>query len=135
VNYIHFGDNLPILQGIESESVDLIYIDPPFNYLPLVVLDENTDRWYVVPSQEVARMVVRKRRGQHTENPFKSATLRTKDIKRLVVADQANLRDETLQAVTMGDQYPKVREAMQAILKQSTNLASESRELVRKALK
>jgi len=35
----------------------------------------------------------------------------------------------------MGDQYPKVREAMQAILKQSTNLASESRELVRKALK
>jgi site-specific DNA-methyltransferase (adenine-specific) len=30
-NFIYFGDNLPILQGLDSESVDLIYIDPPFN--------------------------------------------------------------------------------------------------------
>ncbi|HEY5382744.1 MAG TPA: site-specific DNA-methyltransferase [Acidobacteriaceae bacterium] len=28
---IHFGDNLPILQQLPSSSVDLIYIDPPFN--------------------------------------------------------------------------------------------------------
>ena len=26
-----FGDNLPVLQGIPDKSVDLIYIDPPFN--------------------------------------------------------------------------------------------------------
>jgi site-specific DNA-methyltransferase (adenine-specific) len=25
------GDNLPVLRGLESESVDLIYVDPPFN--------------------------------------------------------------------------------------------------------
>ena len=25
------GDNLPILRGMNSESVDLIYLDPPFN--------------------------------------------------------------------------------------------------------
>lgn len=31
MNKIYFGDNLPILQSMESESVDLIYIDPPFN--------------------------------------------------------------------------------------------------------
>lgn len=30
-HHIYFGDNLPILQSLESESVDLIYIDPPFN--------------------------------------------------------------------------------------------------------
>ncbi len=30
-NKIYFGDNLPILQDFPSESVDLIYIDPPFN--------------------------------------------------------------------------------------------------------
>jgi site-specific DNA-methyltransferase (adenine-specific) len=30
-NKILFGDNLPILQTMPSESVDLIYIDPPFN--------------------------------------------------------------------------------------------------------
>lgn len=30
-NRIYFGDNLPILEGIPDGSVDLIYIDPPFN--------------------------------------------------------------------------------------------------------
>jgi site-specific DNA-methyltransferase (adenine-specific) len=30
-NTIYFGDNLPILQSLPSESIDLIYIDPPFN--------------------------------------------------------------------------------------------------------
>ncbi len=30
-NTIYFGDNLPILRSMPSESVDLIYIDPPFN--------------------------------------------------------------------------------------------------------
>ncbi len=28
---IYFGDNLPILESLPSGSVDLIYIDPPFN--------------------------------------------------------------------------------------------------------
>lgn len=28
---MYFGDNLPILQSMPAESVDLIYIDPPFN--------------------------------------------------------------------------------------------------------
>lgn len=28
---VHFSDNLPVLQATQSESVDLIYIDPPFN--------------------------------------------------------------------------------------------------------
>jgi site-specific DNA-methyltransferase (adenine-specific) len=30
-NKIYFGDNLQILKSFPSESVDLIYIDPPFN--------------------------------------------------------------------------------------------------------
>jgi site-specific DNA-methyltransferase (adenine-specific) len=30
-NRIYFGDNLPLLQQLPSGSVDLIYIDPPFN--------------------------------------------------------------------------------------------------------
>ncbi|MCX8025110.1 MAG: site-specific DNA-methyltransferase [Thermanaerothrix sp.] len=29
--WVYFGDNLPILQSLPAESVDLIYIDPPFN--------------------------------------------------------------------------------------------------------
>ena len=28
---VYFGDNLPVLESMATESVDLIYIDPPFN--------------------------------------------------------------------------------------------------------
>ena len=28
---IYTGDNLPILRGLNSGSVDLVYLDPPFN--------------------------------------------------------------------------------------------------------
>ena len=28
---IFTGDNLPIMRGMNSDSVDLIYLDPPFN--------------------------------------------------------------------------------------------------------
>jgi site-specific DNA-methyltransferase (adenine-specific) len=31
VGTIYYGDNLPILRGLPPSSVDLIYIDPPFN--------------------------------------------------------------------------------------------------------
>jgi site-specific DNA-methyltransferase (adenine-specific) len=31
VNRIYFGDNLPILRALADASVDLVYIDPPFN--------------------------------------------------------------------------------------------------------
>jgi site-specific DNA-methyltransferase (adenine-specific) len=30
-NTIYYGDNLPILQSLPTASIDLIYIDPPFN--------------------------------------------------------------------------------------------------------
>ena len=28
---LFIADNLPIMRGINSESIDLIYLDPPFN--------------------------------------------------------------------------------------------------------
>ena len=31
MNQIYFGDNLPILRKLPGESINLIYIDPPFN--------------------------------------------------------------------------------------------------------
>lgn len=51
-NRIYFGDNLPILQSLPDASVDLIYIDPPFNtgraqgrtQMKTVRDDENGDR-------------------------------------------------------------------------------------------
>jgi site-specific DNA-methyltransferase (adenine-specific) len=31
MNQLYFGDNLPILRSMPANSVDLIYLDPPFN--------------------------------------------------------------------------------------------------------
>ena len=32
LNYLYYGDNLKVLRdSIKDESVDLIYLDPPFN--------------------------------------------------------------------------------------------------------
>lgn len=31
MNRLYFGDNLEILKGIDSDSIDLVYLDPPFN--------------------------------------------------------------------------------------------------------
>ncbi|MCA1954081.1 MAG: site-specific DNA-methyltransferase [Anaerolinea sp.] len=31
MNCVYFGDNLAVLQSLQDETVDLIYIDPPFN--------------------------------------------------------------------------------------------------------
>ncbi len=50
-NQIYFGDNLSILQSLPDASVDLVYIDPPFNTGKVqgrtqiqTVRDENGDR-------------------------------------------------------------------------------------------
>src|SRR5438093_230131 len=50
-NRIYFGDNLPILRTLQDSSLDLIYIDPPFNTGKLqkrtqiqTVRSENGDR-------------------------------------------------------------------------------------------
>ena len=32
MNHLHYGDNLRVLrESVDDESVDLIYLDPPFN--------------------------------------------------------------------------------------------------------
>jgi site-specific DNA-methyltransferase (adenine-specific) len=48
---VHFGDNLPVLRRLPAASVDLIYVDPPFNTGKVqrrtsiaAVRDENGDR-------------------------------------------------------------------------------------------
>lgn len=56
---IYCGDNLKMLNEIPDESVDLVYIDPPFNnYIPLILrkrkkpeqtcLDIDSDIYYPI---------------------------------------------------------------------------------------
>src|SRR5665648_452929 len=49
-------------------------------YIPLVAYHQATSTWYVVPAQHVVRLVSGRVRGQHTENPFESATISVKNL-------------------------------------------------------
>jgi len=105
-------------------------------YLPIVVYFEPTGTWYVIPPQVVVSLVSRKTRGQHTENPFESATLNLGALGSYAVTDpRRNLAKATLRAVEDGDRYPQLRDAMAVvILADSRSLAEKSRVAVQRIL-
>lgn len=95
-------------------------------YIPLIVFSEPSEEWFVVPAHAVVAAVSRKSRGQHTENPFESATMSVSSIAEYRVRDVRDLREATLQAIASSEQYPELRQAMDHILQQSRLLAEES---------
>ena len=103
-------------------------------YIPLVAYDAKGDRWFVVPPHDVVRLVARKARGQHTENPFESATLSTTALSAFETAPK-DLRAATLAAVASGERHPRVKRAMADILRGSRELAVESKAGVDEALR
>ena len=60
-NTLHYGDNLDVLrESIASESVDLVYLDPPFN------------------SNATYNVLFRASAGQQSEAQLEAATTRMK---------------------------------------------------------
>jgi hypothetical protein len=103
-------------------------------YLPIVVHFAPTDEWYVVPAHVVVAAVSQKRRGQHTENPFESATLSLRNLDAWKVEDPRQLGEATLDAIAASDRYPELRSFMEVILLESRELADTSLERVRALL-
>lgn len=104
-------------------------------YIPLVAFDVRDETWYVVPASAVVVQVGSRIRGQHTENPFESATISLTNIQRYRLDDPAQLRSAVLSAVEEAGSYPRLAEAMKVVLEESRRLARESIETVRKALR
>lgn len=100
-------------------------------YLPLVVHLAVADEWYVVPAHVVVAAVSQKRRGQHTENPFESATLSVRKLGPWRVEDPIRLREMTLEAIAASERYPELRSAMLEVLRESRDVADTSLERVR----
>jgi hypothetical protein len=103
-------------------------------YLPLVVYYAPDDDWYVIPAHVVVAGVSQKRRGQHTENPFESATLSLNNLRAWRLEEATRLRAATLEAIAVSDEYPELRTAMQEVLRESRDLADVSLERVRDLL-
>lgn len=101
-------------------------------YLPLVVYHLPAEQWYVVPAHVVVGQVSRKRRGQHTENPFESATLSLKNLDAWKIVDPGRLRDATVEAIAASDGYPELRAAkVRRKPRESRDLADASLQRVR----
>lgn len=103
-------------------------------YIPLVAYDKPMRTWYVVPAQVVVALVSPKSRGQHTENPFESATLSIKDLGHYAINGEHELRAKTLAAIASARKYPELRAAMESILTASRKLAKKSISRVREIL-
>ena len=95
-------------------------------YIPLVAYYECESLWYVVPANEIVRQCARKARGQHTENPFESATLSLTNLAECAVADPSQLRDRVCTAIEEAARYPKLKELMDRVLRDSQELAARS---------
>jgi len=103
-------------------------------YIPLVVYFEPRGEWYVVPAHVVVAAVSQKTRGQHTENPFESATMNVGSLVSFRVNDVRDLRQATLDAIASSDRFPELREAMHQVLHESRDLAEQSLARVRSLL-
>lgn len=99
-------------------------------YIPLVIFHEPSSTWYVVPAHVVVLLVSKKNRGQHTENPFESATLDVRHLGAYQVKEAA-LKQRTLDAVAESANVPALRDEMVRVLARSKSLAAESLASVR----
>ncbi len=91
-----------------------------------MTLHEPTDTWYVVPAHIIVCLVSSKGRGQHTENPFESATLNIFALGKYKVAADEDLKQATFDALAEAEKYPDLKKAMEAVLKDSKDLAARS---------
>jgi hypothetical protein len=101
-------------------------------YITLVAFHEPTTSWYVMPAHEVVICVSAKSRGQHTENPFESATLSLGNLGRFKIGHESKLREAVLAAIAASAKYPQLRDEMHRVLARSKELAAESIAAVRK---
>lgn len=103
-------------------------------YITLVAYYVPDQAWFVVPANEVVRQCSLKTRGQHTENPFESATLSLKNLTAYAVDDEDNLRERVVAAIAEAEKYADLGEHMANVLAQSGDLAARSIANVREAL-
>lgn len=103
-------------------------------YITLVAYHVPADAWYVVPAHEVVRQVAAKARGQHTENPFESATLSLKNLGVFRISAPSHLKEATLTAANDSEAWMSLRYAMSQVLSESRALAAASVARVREVL-
>ncbi len=132
-------DDKPVVPHRCSDTINQVRA---VKYITVVVFQEATQSWYVIPAPDVLLLIAKReprlsgaKRGQHTENPYESVTLRVKDIREYRVVNHADLPDRLRLAAKKAKGYPKLRGVMTNILNESAKLAKRSDYLVKQELK
>ena len=133
------GDGDAVVSGVAVEvkkaSADTLNQVRAVKYITLVCYDERDGSWYVVPAHQVVKLVSEKVRGQHTENPFESATISVRALGDFRVVREQDLLTRVEAAIRAADEFPRVKESMKNVLNKSKALANESRDEVGRILR
>jgi len=85
-------------------------------YIPLVVWVSGEDAWYVIPAHRIVAIVSDCKRGQHTENPFESATLNLKRLDDFRLESEADLAAAVVRRAKESAAYPQLKKEMDRVL-------------------
>ena len=122
-----------IYAEVKKVSGDTLNQVRAVKYITLVAYDADRDNWYVVPACDVVALIAVKERGQHTENPFESATLSLRHLGPYKVAS-ADLSSSWAAAVQKSDGKPLLKQKMKDVLRECKKLSSDHKVAVRAML-
>jgi hypothetical protein len=118
---------------IKAASSDTLNQVRAVKFIPLVAFHKTSCKWYVLSAPDIVALVHEKSRGQHTENPFESATLSIRQLERFHVAE-SELKNAVLEAITKGKRFGDLKKIMDDVLLDSKRLAEISRQRVSKLI-
>ena len=103
-------------------------------YLPLVVWFAAEDAWYVIPAHRIVAIVSGRKRGQHTENPFESATLNLKRLTEFRLSGERELASAVADAAAESAAFPQLEQEMRRVLADAKDHARSDVERVSRVL-
>ena len=104
-------------------------------YIPLVVWFVAEDAWYVIPAHRIVAIVSGRKRGQHTENPFESATLNLKQLAEFRLSAEGELPQAVRKAAAESAAYPQLKDEMDRVLDDAKGHARADVERVTRTLR
>ncbi len=104
-------------------------------YIPLVVWISSEDAWFVIPAHRIVAIVSLRKRGQHTENPFESATLNLRQLGDYRLRSEQDLAEAVARAASESATYTELKLEMDRVLAEAKTHAVADIERVTGVLK
>lgn len=99
-------------------------------YETLVIYKDNF--WYVIPPNEVVRLVMQKSRGQHSEIPFECSHININQVKTVYRCADSQLAERVYAAIRMSQQpqFLEIKQIMEDLTGDLVNLKERTKEAI-----